>query len=360
MTPDTHTPDTHDHAQAGPRPAARNVPAQLLALREEDFTGSVVVSSAPGGTIHLERGLITAIETPGAPTAETLLLKSGRIGQADWTAAETAASSVGAGDLGAALVARGSIGAAELEAVCAAAVFDGAFALVLSPPGAWETVEAAPPAGLALRPGIEPKRLFEETARRTALLTRAWGPPGELARTRIRPAAGVSGVGGVDGAGGVGGGALPGPAAVRIPARHREILAAATGRRTARDIGFALGRGVFAVLLDLVRMDARQLLHREPADAVPMAPSVAPRTAPGAPLPTDNGQPLPRRVPGARNPAGVGGGVVGAAGAVGGVVTGGAAAAPGGAPHARRADLTERAATTEPTDTTVTTEKSTP
>ncbi|WP_405003543.1 hypothetical protein OHV13_03285 [Kitasatospora purpeofusca] len=350
------SPDTHDLAQAGPRPAARNVPAQLLALREEDFTGSVVVSSAPGGTIHLERGLITAIETPGAPTAETLLLKSGRIGQADWTAAETAASSVGAGDLGAALVARGSIGAAELEAVCASAVFDGAFALVLSPPGEWETVEAAPPARLALRPGIEPKHLFEETARRTALLTRAWGPPGELARTRIRPAAGPTGVGG--GAGGtrslgVGGGALPGPAAARIPARHREILAAATGRRTARDIGFALGRGVFAVLLDLVRMDARQLLHREPADTVPMAPSVAPRTAAGEPLPADSGQPLPRRVPGARNLVGAGGGAA----------AGGAPAAPGGAPHARRADradLTERAATTEPTDTTVTTEKSTP
>nr|BEK64475.1 hypothetical protein KPHV_17020 [Kitasatospora purpeofusca] len=298
MTPDTHHDDhARAHAQAGPRPAARNVPAHLLALREEDFTGSVVVSSAPGGTIHLEHGLITAIETPGAPTAETLLLKSGRVGQEDWTAAETVASSVGAGDLGAALVAGGSIGAAELEAVCASAVFDGAFALVLSPPGAWETVGAAPPAGLALRPGIEPKRLFEETARRTALLTRVWGPPGELARTRIRPVAGVSVVDGV------GGGVLPGLAAVRIPARHREILAAATGRRTARDIGFALGRGVFAVLLDLVRMDARGLLHREPAAAVPMAPSVAPRTAPGEPLPADGGQPLPRRVPGARNPA---------------------------------------------------------
>ncbi|MFF7591379.1 hypothetical protein ACFZCK_28275 [Kitasatospora purpeofusca] len=335
MSPDTRGP-AHDLVRNGGRPA-RNVPALLLALREEDFTGSVVVSSAPGGTIHLERGLITAIETPGAPTAETLLLKSGRIGQPDWAAAETAASSVGAGDLGAALVARGSIGAAELESVCASAVFDGAFALVLSPPGEWETVEAAPPAGLALRPGIEPKRLFEETARRTALLARAWGPPGELARTRIRPAAAPAG-----GAG---------PAAARTPARHREILAAATGRRTARDIGFALGRGVFAVLLDLVRMDARQLLHREAADAVPMAPSVAPRTAPGAPLPADNGQPLPRRVPGARTPGGA---------ATGGALTGGAATAPSGPPRAEHADRTLRTATTEPTDTTATTEKSTP
>ncbi|WP_327681548.1 hypothetical protein [Kitasatospora sp. NBC_00458] len=289
QAPDHASDQAHDPvAPAAPgRPSARNVPALLLALRGQDFTGSVVVSSAPGGTIHLERGLVTAIETPGSPSAETLLLKSGRVSEADWAAAETAASAArpdGApagwgGDLGAALAARGTIGAVELETVCAAAAFDGAFALVLSPPGSWEVVEAAPPAGIALRPGIEPQRLFEETARRTALLTRLWGPPGELARTRIRPAD------------------RPGPGAQRILPRYRDVLAAATGRRTARDIGFALGRGVFAVLLDVARMDARHLLHRESAAPAPLAPSVAPRTAPSGP-PPEPGGPLPRRVRG--------------------------------------------------------------
>ncbi|MGV9269128.1 hypothetical protein ACWDRR_31185 [Kitasatospora sp. NPDC003701] len=280
------------HAAARPaRPTARNVPALLLTLRQEEFTGSVTVSSAPGGTIHLEQGLVTAIETPGAPTVETLLLKSRRVGEADWAAAATTAAAAPgprAGDLGAALVAQGSIGAAELETVCAAAVFDGAFALVLSPPGSWEVAEAAAPAGLALRPGVEPQRLFEETGQRVALLTRLWGPPGELARSRIRPAAQTE------------------SKALRIPARHREILVAATGRRTARDIGFALGRGLFAVLLDVVRMDARQLLHREPIRPATGVPSVAPRTPHTGPPPASAG-PLPRRIPGRRGPEGQGG-----------------------------------------------------
>ncbi|MFD5084585.1 DUF4388 domain-containing protein [Kitasatospora sp. NPDC058406] len=285
----------HDPAPPVP-PAARNVPALLLALHRTGFTGSVTVSSAPGGTIHLEQGLVTAIETPGAPTAETLLLKARRVGEADWATAETAASAARpvdapaawGGDLGAALVAQGSIGATELEAVCAAAAFDGAFALVLSPPGSWEIAESAPPARIALCPGIEPQRLFEETARRVALLTRLWGPPGELARTRIRPAAAAE------------------SAASRIPVRYREVLAAATGRRTPRDIGFALGRGVFSVLLDVVRMDARHLLHRETALPAATAPSVAPRTPPSGPLPTATG-PLPRRVPGVRGAGSAGG-----------------------------------------------------
>ncbi|MFF2661890.1 hypothetical protein ACFVUH_31575 [Kitasatospora sp. NPDC058032] len=308
-------------------PTARNVPALLLALRRTEFTGSVTVSSAPGGTIHLEQGLVTAIETPGAPTAETLLLKSRRVGEEEWASAETAVSAgrpvdappTWGGDLGAALVAQGSIGAAELEAVCAAAAFDGAFALVLSPPGSWETVEAAPPARIALRPGIEPERLFEETARRTALLTRLWGPPGELARIRIRPAARAE------------------SGALRIPVRYQEVLAAATGRRTARDLGFALGRGVFAVLLDVVRMDARHLLHREPEHPAALAPSVAPRMPTSEPPPADTG-PLPRRVRSGRGAGGPGGLPARSEGA---------AAASGGPPNAHRAEHTARTETTE-------------
>ncbi|WP_329485339.1 hypothetical protein OG618_01880 [Kitasatospora sp. NBC_01246] len=270
------------------RPGVRGVPAHLLALHSEGFTGSVVLSGAPGGTIHLEQGLVTAVETPGAPSVESLLLRSGRVHESAWVAAETAVSGVDANaaaaardrDLGAVLIARGVIGTAELDVVCAAAVVDGAFALALAGPGVRETVEASPPARIALRPGITPQRLFEETTRRTALLDRLTGrPPGELARTRIRPAA------------------LLGAEGPRIPVRYRDVLDAATGRRTARDIGFALGRGVFAVLLDVVRMDALHLLHREPVSGVPMAPSVAPRTARSGPSTAPVG-PLPRRLPG--------------------------------------------------------------
>ncbi|MFC8450660.1 hypothetical protein [Kitasatospora sp. NPDC057223] len=316
-------------------PAARNVPALLLTLRREGFTGSVTVSGAPGGTIHLEHGLVTAIETPGAPTAETLLLKSRRVAEADWTVAEASASAARAGgaapnrgsDLGAVLVAQGSVGAAELEAVCAAAAFDGAFTLALSPPGTWQAVAAAPPAGIALRPGIEPQRIFEETARRTALLTDLWGSPAELTRARIRASAQSA------------------SAASRIPVRYREILAAANGRHTARDIGFALGRGVFAVLLDLVRMDTRHLIHWESPHQSAMAPSVAPRRPTSGLLPaaTEVG-PLPRRVPAGRD-AGSSGGPTGPAGPAAPAER---AAAPSyGPPNAHRVNRTESTETTE-------------
>ncbi|MFJ1791060.1 hypothetical protein [Kitasatospora griseola] len=264
-------------------PAAHSVPDLLLTLHRSRFTGSVLVSGTPGGTIRLEQGLITAIETPGAPAVETLLLKSGRIGGAQWAAAEAAAGSASPGgrpaDLGAVLVAQGAIGAAELETVCAAAVFDGAFALALGRPGSWQAAEADLPARIALRPGVEPGRLSEETARRVALLTRLGSPPRELAAVRIRPSA------------------QAGTAVARTSARHRDVLVAATGRRTARDLAFALGRGVFAVMLDLVRMDAGHLLHREPATTAPGVPSVAPRTPPSGPPPISDG-PLPRRVRG--------------------------------------------------------------
>ncbi|MFJ5231731.1 hypothetical protein ACIQBJ_17775 [Kitasatospora sp. NPDC088391] len=290
MTGDHHHDHDHDHdrdhdrAGAGaPGSAARNVPALLLALSAEGFTGSVALASTPGGTIHLEHGLVTAVDTPAAPGPQTLLLKSGRITEADWRAAAAALPAGPAADLGALLVARGAIGAAELEAVCASAVFDGAFALVLARPGEWRIAAADAPAPLALRPGVEPRRMFEETARRTALLTALGGPPAARARLRPRPAS-------------------PAPAAAgRLPARQRELLAAATGRRTARDLGFALGRGLFAVLLDLARLDARRLLHRE-AEPPPGVPGVAPRTPPDGPPPAATG-PLPRRVPGGRAPA---------------------------------------------------------
>ncbi|MGV9266908.1 hypothetical protein ACWDRR_19870 [Kitasatospora sp. NPDC003701] len=275
-------------------PAARRVAARLRELGGEGFTGSVTASGAPGGAIHLEDGLVTAVETPAAPTAETLLLKSRRVSETDWRAVESVvsatcpgdASTVGGTDLGAALLAQGAIGAGELEVVCAAAVFDGAFALVLSPPDDWRTVEEPlPPARIALRPGIAPQELFEEAARRLALLERLWGSPAELARIRIKPAVSF------------------GSGVARAPVRYRRILDAATGRRTARDISFVLGRGVFAVLLDIARMDARRLLHREGGHRGALAPSVAPRMPSAGPLPAATA-PLPRRVPGVRGTGG--------------------------------------------------------
>ena len=68
-------------------PQPRNVPALLAKLLAEDFTGAVEVSGTPGGTIHLRRGLVIAVDTPNAPSVETLLIRSGRIDEESWAGA---------------------------------------------------------------------------------------------------------------------------------------------------------------------------------------------------------------------------------------------------------------------------------
>ncbi|MGW1401479.1 hypothetical protein ACWCRF_23080 [Streptomyces sp. NPDC002405] len=257
----------------------RNVPALLNTLYDEGRTGTVVVSGTPGGRIHLRAGRIVALETPGAPSVESVLLASGRIDDAAWTSA-CATDGAADGRVGAELQARGLLAPEEFEITCAAAVFDGAFALALSPPGDWEVTEAMP--AVVSGPAFEPQLLAAETSRRLVLLSRLWGPPAEFARTRVRPAADV-------------------PAGV--PSRYATLLRAANGRRTPRDIAFALGRGTYAVMLDLARMRELGLLHRE-RPAAAGRPSTAPRLpgprARNVPPPSDRS--LPRRSPGAHRP----------------------------------------------------------
>ncbi|WP_330287890.1 hypothetical protein [Streptomyces sp. NBC_00576] len=257
--------------------AARNLPALLLELREEEFSGTVRVAGTPGGTLHLRDGLVGAAETPGAPTAASALLTSGRIGDEDWLAA--CAAQRDADLLGKRLVADGLVGAAELEVICTAAVFDGAFAMSLGAPGSWELSDREPT--LLARPGVEPRRLTDETTRRIALLIHLWGPPGDLARVRPIPGTGV----------------VEGP----LSGRHEDILNQVNGRRTARDIAFALGRGLYAVMLDLIRMQTLGLLRWETPTVPGGRPSTAPRVTPGrtpaAGPPPSRTEPLPRRMP---------------------------------------------------------------
>lgn len=164
----------------------RNIPALLAELRQERFSGAVVVVGGPGGALHLHGGLIVAVETPAAPTAESVLLKSGRITEADWAGARAATPP--GGPLRAALIGGGLVGAAELDMVCTAALFDGAFAMALNPATGWRVDPAVPAPELAASPGEEPARIAAETARRLAVLRRHWTPLGEFVRAPVRPA----------------------------------------------------------------------------------------------------------------------------------------------------------------------------
>ncbi|KPH97814.1 hypothetical protein OK074_6389 [Actinobacteria bacterium OK074] len=274
---------------------ARNLPALLQGLREQGYTGTVRVSGAPGGTIHLRDGLVGAIETPGAPTAVSTLLASGRVDDETWLAA--CAAEPDADRLGAGLVADGLIGAGELQVICTAAMFDAAFAMSLNTPGSWELGDREP--AFITEPGVEPRRLTEETTRRMALLGRLWGSPGELVRVRPMVTGSASASAGTGAAvGGLGDG--------RLARRYEDVLGVVTGRRTARDISFALGRGLFAVVLDLMRMQSLGLVEWQAQAAPGGRPSTAPRVLPGrtsAVVEPSGTPPLPRRRPGGAFPA---------------------------------------------------------
>ncbi|MFZ4276755.1 hypothetical protein ACOZFM_29100 [Streptomyces arboris] len=260
----------------------RNLPALLVSLYERKHTGTVVVSGAPGGRIHLREGRIAGVETPGAPGVETVVLNSGRVDYAAWTAACVSAGGA-EGVLAAELETRGLLQRQEFEIICTATVFDGAFALALGAPEGWEVTEAVPAPWSGQ--SFTPQRLADQTTRRLAALAGLWGaPPAELSRSRIRPAADL-------------------PA--RIPVRYTTLLRTANGRRTPRDIAFVLGRGVYAVMLDLARMNESGLLRRDRPAVDSGRPSAAPRRPEDRPpddAPAAGSSPLPRRAPGTHHP----------------------------------------------------------
>ncbi|MEU1529265.1 hypothetical protein [Streptomyces fagopyri] len=262
------------------RPTApRNVSSLLTSLGEQKRNCTVLVTGTPGGVIHLRAGLVVAVETPGAPTVEGLLLRSGRVTEEAWAA--VCAADPDHDRTAAELAGRGLIGMGEFEVVCTAAVFDGAFALSLTTPESWEVSEAVP----VVRSGrtVHPERLIRESSNRLTVLCDERGSAGERARSRVRRT----------------------PAAEATPgrsARLQAVLDAADGRRTSRDIAFALGRGLYPVLLDLKRLEDEGTIERETRAPAPGRPSTAPRSLPPRETLPDMAAPgggaLPRRVPG--------------------------------------------------------------
>ncbi|MEV7321700.1 hypothetical protein [Streptomyces sp. NPDC093970] len=257
-------------------PSARNVPALLAALHAERRSCAVLVSGVPGGVIHVRDGMVVGMDTPGAPGVEVLLLKSYRIAEDDWAAAR--AGGTDPARLALELVSQGLLGAVELEVIGRSALFDAAFALALIRPDGWEVGDPRPvlDTGTAVPPG----RLVTENTRRMSLLALERGATARFARDRLEPSPE----------------ARDPQRVARLSPRHRAVLTAADGRRTPRDIAFALGRGLFAVMLDLRDLLAFGLL-RPPSEAAAGRPSTAPRHPPhpATAAPRPSAAPLPRR-----------------------------------------------------------------
>lgn len=246
------------------------------------MSGVLRVTGAPGGAIHLADGLVVAIETPGAPNPEVLLLRSHRVTESGWDEAFAAAAASG-GRMGSELTRREMVGSGELEGLLRTAIADAMFVLAS---GTVEDYRAEPePANcvLPLEPGTEPGGLLAETSRRLLVLSSL---PARHYRDRIVAVSGAV------------------PSGVRLGQGQDEILALADGRRTSRDLAFALGRGVYATMLQVARMHQTGLLATVPAHQGRPGQAEPGRLASGDDMPTVPGFPhrqrdllsLPRRL----------------------------------------------------------------
>ncbi|MGW5720458.1 hypothetical protein ACWEVP_30105 [Amycolatopsis sp. NPDC003865] len=239
--------------------------------RTDRVTGSLYLAGRPGGVFHLRNGAVVAVDTPGAPGAHALLLRSGRISEADWSAVVRAGA-----DPHGELLARAGIGGTELHLITSTAAHDGAFAVVAGTIDEYAVDHEPLDVPLPITRGIDLDRLLAETARRLDALA-SLPTPVAPHRERLEPAAD--------------------PRTAALNAMRRAIIACADGRRCARDIAFVLGRNVFPVTVEVSRMVGDGLLAVAGAAAVGAPrphPQVQPRVRETGPRP-----PLPRREPGA-------------------------------------------------------------
>jgi hypothetical protein len=235
-------------------------------------SGVLRIAGDPGGTIQLTGGLVTAVETAGAPSPEVLLLRSGRLSESGWDAAFAAAASAGRA-MSAELIARELVGAGELEALLLTALADAVFVLASGNVEECWTEPGPPVSVLSLEPGAGAEHLLAEASRRLELLASLPFPAG-WRRERAAAAPGA---------------VRPG---ARLGAGRDEILALADGRRTPRDLAFALGRGVYATMRQLAGMYQDGLLVTASSQAA------APATSPAGPRAARSGREpagLPRR-----------------------------------------------------------------
>ncbi|NKQ54653.1 MarR family transcriptional regulator [Amycolatopsis sp. K13G38] len=204
--------------------------------------------------------------SPGAPGAETLLLRSGRVSEAEWMSATHDRPG---------LIAAGNVGSSELEVVSTVVAQDAAFAIAAGSVEECVVDKATDGPALPLARGADPDWLIRETARRLTALA-ALPHPVSPYRERFLPAPDVD--------------------PDSLAANRREILANANGRRSARDIAFVVCRGIYPVTIEISRM-LQEGLMRIAVNIAPNPPA-APVTAKQQSGKLNHEGQLPRRKPG--------------------------------------------------------------
>ncbi|MFD6497523.1 MarR family transcriptional regulator [Streptomyces sp. NPDC060188] len=229
----------------------------LSECRQARATGKLRVSGRPGGVFHLHDGCVVAVESPGAPGPEARLLRSGRVSGEQW--AELLREAGGTRWPQAGLIAHGYAGAAQLRVVCMMAMQDAAFAVVAG------DVEACDPLDAAFEPyapvdrGEMPGRLLQEAARKLAAVASL---PRPVRPDRERPVQG----------------AVADELRDQLPLQQGELFLHADGRRTARDIAFVTGLGVYTATVGMARLlgEGLLVLPEAPASASPVTVRIPP------------------------------------------------------------------------------------
>lgn len=255
----------------------------LTELSHDRLSGALVVSGEPGGSFHLRCGALVEVASPGAPGVETLLLRSGRVSEADWASVTQSGSADGR--VGAVLIAQELVGSAELQLMCVMAALDGALAVGMGRINDFAFDRDVHTCRLAAPDGIEPEWLVAEAGRRIRVLgalAQSLSPfRSRLARTRAGSAW----------------------LANTATGERREIMLRANGRRSVRDIAFLLGRSLYAVTVEVSRLVGEGLMETV---ASADAPSPAVPSSPPGPVGSRLAQAqLPQRLPGASGIAGV-------------------------------------------------------
>ncbi|MFD0536914.1 hypothetical protein ACFQY7_27500 [Actinomadura luteofluorescens] len=148
-----------------------------------------------------------------------------------------------------------------MQVITRAAVADALFAMALCGVRTCTADPDDPAPLLASDPGLDAERAIREIRRRLDL-AHSWAALGLSIRSRPRTARPA--------------GAVP------VNAQRQELLARVNGRRTPRDIAFALGRGLFPVMSDLATLIADGLATVEPllAEGSEAVPDPEPRSGP--------------------------------------------------------------------------------
>jgi hypothetical protein len=287
-------PPTADGDPSGQDAAVTLLGQALLDCAVGRQSGALRVCGEPGGTVHVVDGGVAGIDTPGAPGPDVVLLRSGRVPEPGWQDAFTVAAADGR--MGAELVRRGLIGSGQLEVVLRAALADSVFALMSGQVDECRMESAAVACLLPLDPPADPAWLLSEGSRRLRVLASMPNPVrhdrDRVTRGHRAPPVGSALGGGQDG-----------------------ILALANGRRTARDMAFALGWGVYALTLEFARMreaglltvsSRRNVTRDRPRDPVPASKPAPLSDSPASDAAGSGPASQPPELPRRRKPGGGG------------------------------------------------------